>query len=752
MQTDASEEGHHRKPVRRPRHSYMLGRVVRNPDFEPRQSVSRNRNRNRRPQVSMTSTGVLQPIPENRDPVEQSPRPPSPERAFINLQPHTQLDQQGALSHSEEMREKTNPLSGIHDLTVLLCEEKEKEKALFVKNRERTIRYLKEDLAYYHEKVTKDLGSLCQTLDRALVLNQSEEEAKLEERIDFERMVRRFGKGERLMRPVLEVAGRIDRQISRHPNVKMVMNGRRAGQLVKVAEEEERKRGQRAKPVKIDKELGPVVRNPDFEPRQSVSRNRNRNRRPQVSMTSTGVLQPIPENRDPVEQSPRPPSPERAFINLQPHTQLDQQGALSHSEEMREKTNPLSGIHDLTVLLCEEKEKEKALFVKARERTMRYLKEDLAYYHEKVTKDLASLGQTLDRALVLNQSEEEAKLEERIDFERMVRRFGKGERLMRPVLEVAGRIDRQISRHPNVKMVMNGRRAGQLVKVAEEEESKRGQRAKPVKIDKELGPVVRNPDSEPRQSVSRNRNRNRRPQVSMTSTGVLQPIPENRDPVEQSPRPPSPERAFINLQPHTQNDFATLESVSQNYRSSTPVTMTSLTSVSLTTAPLTASPLTATLQTTATPPLFLPVRIPPSNLQTTAAPPLPRPHRLPPLKVPPPTLAWPQTTHLPPISTQTEGGQTGNTDRTGTPVLTLDTNGDQTGETNEIDYDEVEEISILPDEERFQVKQVEKEEVKEKKEQENETGGAKKCRKTIKKRFIRWLRKMCCCGGCFQKC
>ncbi|CAB1348134.1 unnamed protein product [Coregonus sp. 'balchen'] len=328
---------------------------------------------------------------------------------------------------------------------------------------------------------------------------------------------------------------------------------------------------------------------------------------------------------------------------------------------------------------------------------MRYLKEDLAYYHEKVTKDLASLGQTLDRALVLNQSEEEAKLEERIDFERMVRRFGKGERLMRPVLEVAGRIDRQISRHPNVKMVMNGRRAGQLVKVAEEEESKRGQRAKPVKIDKELGPVVRNPDSEPRQSVSRNRNRNRRPQVSMTSTGVLQPIPENRDPVEQSPRPPSPERAFINLQPHTQNDFATLEPL-----------------------PL--------------PPLFLPVRIPPSNLQTTAAPPLPRPHRLPPLKVPPPTLAWPQTTHLPPISTQTEGGQTGNTDRTGTPVLTLDTNGDQTGETNEIDYDEVEEISILPDEERFQVKQVEKEEVKEKKEQENETGGAKKCRKTIKKR------------------
>ncbi|KAK6296520.1 hypothetical protein J4Q44_G00326620 [Coregonus suidteri] len=76
MQTDASEEGHHRKPVRRPRLSYMLGRVVRNPNFEPRQSVSRNRNRNRRPQ----------------------------------------LDQQGALSHSEEMREKTNPLSGIHDL------------------------------------------------------------------------------------------------------------------------------------------------------------------------------------------------------------------------------------------------------------------------------------------------------------------------------------------------------------------------------------------------------------------------------------------------------------------------------------------------------------------------------------------------------------------------------------------------------------------------------------------------------------
>ncbi|KAK6296518.1 hypothetical protein J4Q44_G00326600 [Coregonus suidteri] len=129
------------------------------------------------------------------------------------------------------------------------------------------------------------------------------------------------------------------------------------------------------------------------------------------------------------------------------------------------------------------------------------------------------------------------------------------------------------------------------------------------------------------------------------------------------PRPPSPERAFINLQPDT---------------------------------------------------------------QTTAAPPLPRPHRLPPTEgsTADPGMG-PQTTHLPPISTQTEGGQTGNTDRTGTPVLTLDTNGDQTGETNEIDYDEVEEISILPDEERFQVKQVEKEEVKEKKEQENETGGAK---------------------------
>ncbi|CAB1348138.1 unnamed protein product, partial [Coregonus sp. 'balchen'] len=452
--------------------------------------------------------------------------------------------------------------------------------------------------------------------------------------------------------------------------------------------------GHHRKPVRrprLSYMLGRVVRNPDFEPRQSVSRNRNRNRRPQVSMTSTGVLQPIPENRDPVEQSPRPPSPERAFINLQPHTQ--------------------------TVLLCEEKEKEKALFVKARERTMRYLKEDLAYYHEKVTKDLASLGQTLDRALVLNQSEEEAKLEERIDFERMVRRFGKGGEID----EASARGCRK-NRQTNIKTPECKDEPAKLVKVAEEEESKRGQRAKPVKIDKELGPVVRNPDSEPRQSVSRNRNRNRRPQVSMTSTGVLQPIPENRDPVEQSPRPPSPERAFINLQPHT-----------QNYRSSTPVTMTSLTSVSLTTAPLTASPLTATLQTTATPPLFLPVRIPPSNLQTTAAPPLPRPHRLPPLKVPPPTLAWPQTTHLPPISTQTEGGQTGNTDRTGTPVLTLDTNGDQTGETNEIDYDEVEEISILPDEERFQVKQVEKEEVKEKKEQENETGGAKKCRKTIKK-------------------
>ncbi|KAK6285160.1 hypothetical protein J4Q44_G00390150, partial [Coregonus suidteri] len=165
-------------------------------------------------------------------------------------------------------------------------------------------------------------------------------------------------------------------------------------------------------------------------------------------MTPTGVLQPIPENRDPVEQSLRPPPPERTIINLQLHTQLDQQGALSHSEEKRGKTNPLSGIHDLTVPLCE---KEKALLVKARERTMRYLKEDLSYYHEKVTKDLGSLGQTLDRALVLNQNEEEAKLEERIDFERMVRRFGKGERLMKPALEVAGRIDRKRSRHPNVK-------------------------------------------------------------------------------------------------------------------------------------------------------------------------------------------------------------------------------------------------------------------------------------------------------------
>ncbi|XP_041733061.2 uncharacterized protein LOC121567196 [Coregonus clupeaformis] len=477
--------------------------------------------------------------------------------------------------------------------------------------------------------------------------------------------------------------------------------------------------------------LGRVVRNPNFEPRQSVSRNRNMNRRPQVSMTSTGVLQPIPENRDPVEQSPRPPSPERAFINLQPHTQLDQQGALSHSEEMREKTNPLSGIHDLTVLLCEEKEKEKALFVKARERTMRYLKEDLAYYHEKVTKDLGSLGQTLDRALGLNQSEEEAKLEER-----MVRKFGKGERLMRPVLEVAGRRDRQISRHPNVKMVMNGRRAGQLVKVAEEEESIRGQRAKPVNIFKEI--VAEFMDKVQNEFEDFNklqdidmchmvRKQIKQDQMMLDAWKLQQELVvgsfRNYWRELEEGIGPMLDRVQKIAAVEVENDFATLESVSQNYRSSTPVTMTSLTSVSLTTAPLTASPLTATLQTTATPPLFLPVRIPPSNLQTTAAPPLPRPHRLPPLKVPPPTLAWPQTTHLPPISTQTEGGQTGNTDRTGTPVLTLDTNGDQTGETNEIDYDEVEEISILPDEEMFQVKQVEKEEVKEKKEQENETGG-----------------------------
>lgn len=43
---------------------------------------------------------------------------------------------------------------------------------------------------------------------------------------------------------------------------------------------------------------------------------------------------------------------------------------------------------------------------------------------------------------------------------------------------------------------------------------------------------------------------------------------------------------------------------------------------------------------------------------------------------------------------------------------------------------------ILPDEERFQVKQEKKEEVKvkEKKEQENETEEGKKCHKTIKKR------------------
>jgi hypothetical protein len=105
--------------------------------------------------------------------------------------------------------------------------------------------------------------------------------------------------------------------------------------------------------------------------------------------------------------------------------------------------------------LCEENEKEKALLVKASERTMRYLKEDLAYYHEKVIKNL---GQTLDRALVLNQSEEEAKLEERIDFEMMVWRFGKGERLMRLGLEVAGRIDRKRSRHPEVKKLMTGSR------------------------------------------------------------------------------------------------------------------------------------------------------------------------------------------------------------------------------------------------------------------------------------------------------
>lgn len=34
--------------------------------------------------------------------------------------------------------------------------------------------------------------------------------------------------------------------------------------------------------------------------------------------------------------------------------------------------------------------------------------------------------------------------------------------------------------------------------------------------------------------------------------------------------------------------------------------------------------------------------------------------------------------------------------------LTLDTNGDHTGEANEMDYDEVEEIIILPDEIDFE--------------------------------------------------
>eukprot|EP00063_Salmo_salar_P095789 XP_014070624.1 PREDICTED: uncharacterized protein LOC106613159 [Salmo salar] len=416
-----------------------------------------------------------------------------------------------------------------------------------------------------------------------------------------------------------------------------------------------------------------------------------------------------------------------------------------------------------------------ALLVKARERTMRYLKEDLAYYHEKVTKDLGSLGQTLDRALVLNQNEEEAKLEERLDFERMVRRFGKGERLMKPALEVAGRIDRKRSRHPKVKKVINGRRAGQIVKVAEQEESEGGQNAQPVKIDKETAvefmDKVQNVfvGFEKVQDIDMChmiRKQIKQDQMMLDAWKLQQELVvgsfrnywrELEEGIE-----PMLDRVQKIAAVEVENDFATLESVSQNYRSPAPVTMTSLTSVSLT-----AAPRTAMLQTTTTAPLFLSVRIPPSSLQTTAAPPLPLPHRLPPLKVPLPTLAWPQTTHLPPISTQTEGGQTGHTDRTGTPVL--DTNGDQTGETNEIDYvevkeiitlpdeidyEEVEEIIILPDEERFQVKQEKKEEVKleEKKEQENETEERKKCRKTLKKRFIRCLRKMFCCGGCSQKC
>nr|XP_046169706.1 uncharacterized protein LOC124004945 [Oncorhynchus gorbuscha] len=486
-------------------------------------------------------------------------------------------------------------------------------------------------------------------------------------------------------------------------------------------------------------QLGHLVRNPDFEPRQCVSRNRNR--RPQVTMTPTGVLQPIAKNRDPVEQSPRQPSPDRTTINCLPHTQ--------------------------TVPLCEEKEREKALLVKARERTMRYLKEDVAYYHEKVTKDLGSLGQTLDRALEVNKNEEEAKLEERIDFERMVRRFGKGERLMKPALEVAGRIDRKRSRHPKVKKVMNGRRAGQIVKVAEDEESEAGQNARPVKIDKETAAEFMHKVQnvfvgfEKVQDIDMChmiRKQIKQDQMMLDAWKLQQELVvgsfrnywrELEEGIE-----PMLDRVQEIAAVEVENDFATLESVSQNYRSPTPVTMTSLTSVSLT-APRTA--------TTATAPLFLPVIIPPSSLQTTAAPPLPLPHRLPPLNVPLPTLAWPQTTHLPPISTQTEGGQTCNTDRTETPVL--DSNGDLTGETNEIDvevkeiiilpdeidyvevkemiimpnatdYEEVEEIIILPDEERFQVKQEKKEEVKvkEKKEQENETEEWKKCRKTLEKK------------------
>ncbi|KAJ7990565.1 hypothetical protein DPEC_G00301710 [Dallia pectoralis] len=105
--------------------------------------------------------------------------------------------------------------------------------------------------------------------------------------------------------------------------------------------------------------------------------------------------------------------------------------------------------------------------------------------------------------------------------------------------------------------------------------------------------------------------------------------------------------------------------------------------------------------------------------------------------VAPPTLAWPQNNILPPISNQMDRGQTGISNRTETFRQLLDTNENQTEENNCIAYNEVEEIIFLPDEERFQVKQKEKDLKLEKvREEENDSEDGKTSSKIFKKRQV----------------